>query len=244
MSHRNARTTVHGRSLIVARHQQGWPQAHIAAAMGVSRKCVKTWIDRYAAEGESGLRDRSSRPHTMPTRTAPEVENRILAARRTDRQGQDRIGPAVGVPARTVSRVLRRHRVPYLREIDTMTGTPIRSSKTTAVRYERSRPGELVHMDVKKLGRIPDGSGWRAHGRGSTSNGRNRSVRLGFDFIHTVVDDHSRLAYSEIHSDEKGATCAAFLRRALAYLAVHGIDRVERLMTDNAWAYRYSLRSV
>ncbi len=115
MSHRNARTTVHGRSLIVARHQRGWPQAHIAAAIGVSRKCVKTWIDRYAAEGESGLRDNSSRPHTMPTRTAPEVEDRIQAARHTDRQCQDRIGPAVGgVRARTVSRVLRRHRVPYL----------------------------------------------------------------------------------------------------------------------------------
>lgn len=244
VSHRNARTTVHGRSLIVARHQQGWPQAHIASAMGVSRKCVKTWIDRYAVEGEAGLRDRSSRPHTMPTRTAPEVEDRILTARRTDRQGQDRIGPAVGVPARTVSRVLRRHRMPYLRELDTMTGAPIRSSKTTAVRYERARPGELVHMDVKKLGRIPDGGGWRAHGRGSTSNGRNRSVRVGFDFVHTLVDDHSRLAYSEIHPDEKGVTCAGFLTRALGYFAAHGIDRVERLMTDNAWADRYSLRTV
>lgn len=99
VSHRNARTTVHGRSLIVARHRQGWPQAHIASAMGISRKCVKTWIDRYAAEGEAGLQERSSRPHSMPTRTAPETEERILAARRTDRQGQDRIGPAVGVPA-------------------------------------------------------------------------------------------------------------------------------------------------
>ncbi|MCE4265368.1 IS481 family transposase [Rhodococcus globerulus] len=244
MSHRNVRTTVHGRSLIVERHRQGWPQAHIASAMGVSRKCVKTWIDRYACEGTAGLEDRSSRPHTMPTRTNDEIENRVLEARREDRRGQDWIGPELGVPARTVARVLRRHGMPYLRELDLLTGARIRSSKTTAIRYERERPGELVHMDVKKLGRIPDGGGWRAHGRSAGSSSKKRSTTVGFDYVHSMVDDHSRLAYSEIHDDEKGVTCAGFLTRAIAYFAVHGIDRIERLMTDNAWAYRYSLGTV
>ena len=140
----------------------------------------------------------------------------------------------------TVARVLHRHHVPYLRDLDPMTGAVIRSSKSTAVRYERQRPGELVHMDVKKLGRIPDGGGWRAHGRG----GRKRKHRIGFDYVHSVVDDHSRLAYSEILPNEQGPTCAGFLRRAAAYFADHGITRIEQLMTDNAWAYRYSLLSV
>ena len=123
-----------------------------------------------------------------------------------------------------------------------MTGALIRASKSTAVRYERARPGELVHMDVKKLGRIPDGGGWRIHGRHNRA--RDRKARLGFDYVHSVVDDHSRLAYSEILPDEKGPTCAAFLRRATEYFARHGIAVIEQVMTDNAWAYRYSLRAL
>ncbi|MDP5228194.1 MULTISPECIES: IS481 family transposase [Arthrobacter] len=244
MSHSSARLTVRGRRLIVQRPRAGWPQSHIAAAMGVSRKCVKTWLDRYAAEGEAGLATRSSRPHTMPTRTSDEVERKVLAARAEHRDGPDVLGPKVGVPPRTVSRILRRHGVPYLRECDPITGEVIRSSKQTAVRYERKRPGELVHMDVKKLGRIPDGGGWRVHGRGNASIQRDRNAKVGFDYVHSVVDDHSRLAYSEILADEKGPSCAAFLERAIAYFADHGITRIERLMTDNAWAYRWSLRDV
>jgi len=244
VSHGSARLTVHGRLLIVQRHRAGWAQAHIAAAMGVSRKCVKTWIDRYAAEGEAGLVTRSSRPHSTPRRTSDEVERRVLAARAEHRDGPDVLGPKVGVPARTVSRILRRHKVPYLRECDPITGEVIRSSKQTAVRYERERPGELVHMDVKKLGRIPDGGGWRAHGRGSGLIQRDRRIRVGFDYVHSLVDDHSRLAYSEILPDETGPTCAAFLQRGIDYFTAHGITRIERLMTDNAWAYRWSLREV
>jgi transposase InsO family protein len=238
--HRNARLTVHGRRLIVQRHQDGWKQAHIAAAMGVSRKCVKTWIDRYAAEGEAGLQTRSSRPHTTPTRTSREVEQKVLAARAEHRDGPDVLGPRVGVPPRTVARILRRHGVAYLRECDPMTGEVIRSSKQTARRYERERPGELVHMDVKKLGKIPDGGGWKALGRAATTAQKNRRPKVGYDYVHSVVDDHSRLAYSEILPDEKGATCAAFLRRAAAYFATRGITRIERVMTDNAFAYRHS----
>jgi transposase InsO family protein len=244
VSHGSARLTVHGRRLIVQRHQAGWKKSHIAAAMGVSRKCVKNWIDRYAAEGEAGLLTRSSRPHSMPTKTSHEVEQKVLAARAEHRDGPDVLGPRVGVPARTVSRILRRHKVPYLRQCDPMTGEVIRSSKQTAIRYERQRPGELVHMDVKKLGRIPNGGGWKAHGRASGSIQRHRNTRVGFDYVHSLVDDHSRLAYSEILPDEKGATCAEFLERAIAYFATHGITSIERLMTDNAWAYRWSLRDV
>jgi transposase InsO family protein len=244
VSHGNARTTVHGRKLIVARHRAGWAQAHIAAAMGVSRKCVRTWITRYTAEGEAGLVDRSSRPHTSPTRTPAEVEDRIVELRGRERRGPAWLGAELGVPARTVSRVLVRRGQPRLAALDPMTGEVIRSSKQTAVRYERSRPGELVHMDVKKLGRIPDGGGWRALGRAARETTYDRTRKLGYDYVHSLVDDHSRLAYSEILPDEKGATCAAFLARAAAYFAAHGIDRIERVMTDNAWAYKYSLRGV
>jgi transposase InsO family protein len=244
VSHGNARLTVHGRKLIVERHAAGWKQAHIAAAMGISRKCVQTWLTRYEAEGEAGLVDRSSRPHSSPTRTPAEVEDRIVELRGRERRGPAWIGAELGVPARTVSRVLARRGQPRLAALDPMTGEVIRASKVTAVRYERSRPGELVHMDVKKLARIPDGGGWRAHGRAAGSTSRDRATVVGYDYVHSLVDDHSRLAYSEIHADEKGVTCAAFLTRAAAYFADHGIDRIERVMTDNAWAYRYSLRGV
>jgi len=242
VSHGNARLTVHGRLLIVQRHRSGWPQAHIAAAMGVSRKCVRTWIDRFAAEGEQGLLDRSSRPHTTPTRTPVEVEGRIIELRRRERRGPAWIAAELGLAPRTVSRVLARHGMPRLALLDPITGEVIRASKVTAVRYERARPGELVHMDVKKLGRIPNGGGWKAFGRGGGNRDHHR--RTGYDYVHSVVDDHSRLAYSEILPDEKGPTCAAFLGRAIDYFAAHGITHIEALMTDNAWAYRWSLREL
>jgi transposase InsO family protein len=212
--------------------------------MGISRKCVRTWITRYAAEGDAGLVDRSSRPHASPTRTPAAVEDRIVELRGRERRGAAWLGAELGVPARTVSRVLVRRGQPRLCTLDPMTGEVIRSSKQTATRYERTRPGELVHMDVKKFGRIPDGGGWRAHGRGAGSITRDRDTKVGYDYVHSLVDDHSRLAYSEILPDEKGATCAAFLTRAAAYFAAHGITRIQRVMTDNAWAYRWSLRDV
>ncbi|WP_248243444.1 IS481 family transposase [Microbacterium kunmingense] len=244
MSHRNARLTVHGRLLIVDRARAGWKQAHIAAAMGVSRRCVKRWLDRYRDEGETGLHDRSSRPHRIANRTPDAAAAAVVAIRKKERIGRDEIATRTGVPARTVSRIIARAGLPRLAELDPMTGEQIRASKTTTVRYERERPGELVHMDVKKLGRIPDGGGWKAHGREAGSLLRDRTTRIGFDYIHSVVDDHSRLAYSEVLPDEKGPTCAAFLERAIGYFARHGIVRIERLLTDNSWAYRWSLREV
>lgn len=245
MAHGNARLTFHGRLLIVRRYEAGWRQAQIAEAMGVSRQCVGKWIRRHADEGRAGLHDRSSRPHRMPNKTPAQVEQRVLAARRRHRRGQDWIGPRVGVAPRTVARILRRHGVAYLRDCDPMTGEVIRASKVTAVRYERDRPGDLVHMDVKKLGRIPDGGGWRSRGQ-TRRNHQSRvdKTPIGYDFVHSVVDDHSRLAYSEIHPDETGVTCAGFLERAIAAFADHGIVAIRQLMTDNAWAYRFSLREV
>lgn len=242
MSHANARLTVHGRRLLVDRVTQGRPVAHVCAELGVSRQTGYRWVRRWRAEGDAGLRDRSSRPRRSPTRTRPEVESAICALRLSERRGPDHLGPTLGVAARTVSRVLRRHGLPPLRDLDPLTGQVIRASKTTAVRYERERPGELVHVDVKKLGRIPDGGGWRALGRDIAE--RHRHNPVGFDYVHSMVDDHSRLAYSEILPDEKGPTCAAFVARAATYFADHGITRIERIMTDNAWAYRYSLRAV
>lgn len=239
MSHGSARLTVYGRLLIVQRHQLGWRQAHIAAAMGVSRKCVKTWLDRYAAEGEAGLQTRSSRPHSSPTRTSPEVEQRVLELRSRERRGQDWLGPELGLPARTVARILRRHQVPYLRECDPMTGEVIRSSKVTAVRYERSRPGDLAHMDVKKLGRIHDGGGWKA-GPEHRQTAKQKRAKIGYDYVHSLIDDHSRYAYSEILPDEKGATCAAFLIRATEAFAAAGITRIEQVITDNHMSYKLS----
>lgn len=228
--------------MIVRRAQAGWPKAHIAAAMGISRKCVRVWIDRFAVEGEAGLQDRSSRPHSSPTRTSFEREQMVLRIRREARVGRDEIADRSGVPARTVSRILARNGVPRLSALDPMTGELLRASKTTTIRYERERPGELVHMDVKKLGKIPDGGGWRALGRDVAD--RHRDTRIGYDYIHSLIDDYSRLAYSEVLPDEKGPTCADFLERAIAYFATHGITRIERLITDNAWAYRWSLRAV
>ena len=245
MSHRNARTTFQGRVLIVQRYRAGWPQAHIASAMGISRKCVKKWLDRYVAEGEPGLWDRSSRPHHCPRRTSEAITQQIINLRRTERRGPGWLGAELGVPARTVSRILAAHGMPRLSALDPLTGEKIRASKATAIRYERERPGELAHMDVKKLGRIPDGGGWRA---GVTPHGgksyAQRKTKPGYDYVHSMVDDHSRLAYSEVLPDEKGPTCEAFLQRAIAYFATHGITQIERLMTDNAWAYRWSLRAV
>ena len=213
--------------------------------MGVSRQCVRTWITRYAAEGDAGLVDRSSPPALQPDPDRrPRWRTGSWPPRTEHRRGPDWIGAELGVPARTVSRVLRRHGHAPAARAGPDDREVIRPRKTTAVRYERARPGELVHMDVKKLGRIPDGGGWRAHGRGAGSTAATAATKVGFDYVHSLVDDHSRLAYSEVLPDEKGATCAGFLARAAAYFAAHGIARIERVMTDNAWAYKYSLREV
>ena len=222
MGHRNARLTFHGRRLLVQRVcEQHLPVAHVAKAMGVSRQCAHRWLTRFEAEGEAGLWDRSSRPHRMPTKTSAEVEAVVVAARLESRRGPDWLAAELGVAARTVSRILRRHQVPRLAVCDPMTGEVIRASKTTALRYERAQPGELCHMDVKKIGRIPDGGGWRAHGRQIGKSSAQKKARIGFDYIHSLIDDHSRFAYSEILTDEKASTCTEFLARAVQHFAAH-----------------------
>ena len=239
MSHANARLTLHGRRLLVARvlddHR---PVAHVAKELGVSRQCAHRWVRRFRAEGAAGLSDRSSRPLQTPTKTSPEREAAVLAARAELRFGPVRLAAKTGVPARTISRILRRHQVPPLAWLDPITGAPIRATRATTNRYEHEHPGDMVHIDVKKLGRIPDGGGWRVHGR--EANTRDRKNPVGFDYVHAAVDDHSRLAYAEIHPDEKGATAAGFLTRAAAYFTSHGVTRIERVISDNAFAYRHS----
>ncbi|MET7349010.1 IS481 family transposase [Streptomyces mirabilis] len=230
MSHRNARLTVHGRRLLVERVCSGRPVAHVAAEMGVSRATAHKWVRRWRAEGEEGLADRSSRPRTTPHRTPAAVEARVCRLRQTRKLGPARLGPILDLPASTVHRILVRHGLNRLAHLDRPTGQVIR-------RYERDRPGELLHVDVKKLGRIPDGGGHKMLGRQA---GRATRSKMGFDYVHSAVDDHSRLAYSEVHADEKAVTCAGFLRRAAAFFHAAGIDRIERILTDNAWPYRKS----
>lgn len=236
MSQVSRRLSPFGRSLIVERVAAGRPVAHVAAELGVSRQSAYRWVRWHRAGGVAALFDRSSRPLRSPSRTSPEREAAVLAARESLRAGPLRLAAATGVPARTVSRVLARHGVARLADCDPITGQPIRASRVTAQRYERERPGELVHVDVKKLGRIPDGGGWRVHGRSEEVRGRG----IGYDYVHAAVDDRTRLAYAEIHSDERAATCAGFLARAAEHFARHGIARVEEVIADNALAYRRS----
>lgn len=237
MQHRN-RLNVRGRKLIVQRVRvEGQNVAHVAAMMDISRTCAHRWLKRWDSEGADGLEDRSSKPHQSPARTPHTVEQTVLSARKALRIGPDQLSDVLGVPARTISRILRRHNVAYLRDCDPLTGELIRSSKATAKRYERDRPGELIHMDVKKLGRIHDGGGWKAHGRHMGTTYEKNKKRIGFDFVHSVVDDYSRLAYSEVLPNEKGDTCGAFLLRAADFFDSQGIHTIEEVMTDNHWSY-------
>jgi transposase InsO family protein len=227
----------HGRALLIERViGEGRPVSHVAKELGISRQCAHRWINRYRSQPDATLIDRSSRPHHSPTRTSSRREAAVVVARLLQRHGPLRIAAVTGVPARTVSRILTRFQLPPLAWLDPVTGATIRASRATAVRYERERPGELLHIDVKKLGRIPDGGGWRAHGRSEAVRGRG----IGFDYVHAVIDDHSRLAYAEIHPNEKGVTAAGVLTRAAGYFAARGITRIERVISDNAFAYRRS----
>jgi transposase len=237
MAHRNARTTVYARGLIVERRLAGWSATSVAEQLGISRPTVDKWWRRYQDEGRAGLEDRSSRPHTTPTRTPPEVEQQILEARAELRRGPVFLAGDLGLPASTIGRVLRRHGVPPLAAIDALTGEPVRRRRSER-RYEHPAPGDLLHIDVKKLARVPDGGGWRLHGRCEQVRARTVHGRgIGYDYLHVAVDDHTRLAYVEALPDERDATCVQFLRRALAWFADHGVG-VRRVLTDNAKVYR------
>jgi Integrase core domain. len=212
-----------------------WTQARVAERFQVARGTVSKWVARYKAEGVAGLEDRSSRPHRSPTRTSQRTERRIVALRVSRRWGPHRIAYHLHLPQSTVSKVLTRYRVPLLGHIDLNTGVRVRKPKP--VRYEHGNPGDLVHVDVKKLGRIPDGGGHRTLGR---AKGVRNSSGTGYAYLHSAIDDHSRLAYSEIHADEKKETAAGFWERANAFYNGRGIT-VSRVLTDNGSCYRSHL---
>ena len=217
MAHRNARLTVFGRRLLIDRVVgQGRPVAHVAAELGCSRQTASKWVNRWRASGDAGLVDRPSTPHRVPRRTPAELEARLCHLRTQRKLGPARLGPLVGLAPSTAHAVLTRHGLHRLNFLDRPTGQLVRQ----VARYERARPGELVHVDVKKLGRLRDGGGWRIHGRDSIEHRRARTAgRVGFDYVHCAIDDHTRLAYAEIHNDEKTGTCAEFLRRAATHFA-------------------------
>lgn len=186
MAHANARTNLYARKLIVSRWLAGWPAARIAEQLGVSRATVYKWIRRYEQGGEAALVDRSSRPQHMPARTAPRVEKRVLSARSRRKRGAVVLAAELGLVASTVGRILARHDVPHLAVIDPITGERLRASRRSENRYEHPTPGAMIHVDVKKLGKIPPGGGWRLHGREATVAHKHKKTKLGYDFVHTV----------------------------------------------------------
>jgi transposase InsO family protein len=234
--HGNAALSWSGRRLLAERVLvQGWTLTAAAGAAGVSVRCARKWVVRYRLEGEAGLFDRSSAPRRVANRT-PAERVAVIVRLRLLRMTAAEIAETLAMPLSTVSVVLRRSGMRRLGRI----------GLEPPLRYERQRPGELVHVDVKKLGRI-EGighrvSGSRASQRKVTINGR-RVGQAGWDFVHVAVDDYSRLAYVEVLADERAATVVGFLRRALAFFARYGI-RVERVLTDNGSAYRSTIHAL
>jgi transposase InsO family protein len=244
VTHANAPLTPVGR-LRLARCvvDEGWPLRRAAERFRVSVSTAKRWADRYRDEGEPGMADRSSRPHTSPGRIPTRIERRIIKVRLARRWGPARIAFLLRLVPSTVHRVLTRFGLARLAHLDRATAQPVR-------RYERATPGELVHVDIKKLGNIPDGGGHRVTSRqagkrhrtrtpGKTLD-RNGNSHVGYSYVHNAVDDHSRLAYSEILPDEKKETAVAFWQRAQIFFTANGIT-VERVLTDNGACYKSRL---
>ena len=251
MSHRNAPLTPAGRLRLIERCAHR-PIAHVAAEAGVSRQCLSKWVNRYRRLGEAGLQDCSSVPARSPSATLPQVVAEIERLRRDKKWSARTIttelrSGGVRISQSTVGRWLRRLGISRLRDLDPSGASNRRPAKKIIARY----PGHMIHVDVKKVGRIPDGGGWRAHGRGSDFHRASRraaqraharssdaAVRSGYVYLHTAVDGFSRLAYTEHLPDEKARTAVAFMARARAFFAAHGIDRVTRVVTDNGPCYR------
>jgi transposase InsO family protein len=242
--HPNAPLTPEGRRRLCERVDAGRPICHVAAEAGIARQTLGRWYARWVAEGEDGLWDRSSRPLHSPNQTPSEIEDRVEALRRDKKVGPVQLvgllaEEGIELAASTVWRILVRRGISRLRDLD-VGGEDLREP---VVRYEWAEPGDMVHVDVKKLGRIPDGGGWRVHGRGSAQHraaqrAKNKGTKVGYVFIHTAIDDHSRLAYSEELPDERGVTAAAFWARAVKFFRRHGIRRIRRVLTDNGSCYR------
>ena len=224
-------TPKHRRRMVGCVLEQGWTIEMTAERFQVDAKTVRKWRDRFLAEGDAGLWDRSSRPHRSPNRTPASVRRRVLRLRREHRWGAEHIAHELGLATSTVGAVLRAAGLARLGRGDRTTREPAR-------RYQRERPGELIHVDVKKIGAIPDGGGWRLHGRGN--RGHHGHGGAGYRYIHTALDDRTRLVYSEILPDEQAATAAAFWERAALWLTQRGIT-CERVLTDNGACYRSGL---
>jgi transposase InsO family protein len=222
--------------------EDGWPTSRAAEFFNVCWRTADRWAQRYRAEGAAGMSDRSSARHTQHAKTAPPVVRKIVHLRWKQRLGPVQISARLSVPASTVHAVLVRCRLNRLSHIDRVTGEPAR-------RYERSRPGELIHVDVTKFGNIPDGGGWRFVGVEQGDRNRNATrdrtgitsrkyyPKVGTCFVHTVIDDYSRVAYAEIHDDEKAVTAVGVLYRAVAWFAERGVT-VQRVLSDNGSAYK------
>ena len=228
--HPNAVLTPTGRfRMVMCVLEHGWTIEATAERFQVDAKTVRKWRDRFLAEGVDGLLDRSSRPQCSPNQTRPAIQRRVVALRTRHRWGAAHIGHELGLAPSTVQAILRRGGLGRLDRGDRATnGYPPH-------RYQRDRPGELVHVDVKKISGIPTGGGWRIHGRGRAPTVKRSSI--GYRFIHTALDDRTRLAYSEILADEQAVTAAAFWRRAHTWFSAHGVT-VERALTDNGSCYR------
>ena len=229
--HAKAKLTPFGRLLLVQRVQlQGWSATRAAETLGVWRATAYKWIARFAVEGESGLTDRSSRPHRCRHALAPDQVARILQARRQLKQGPHRLAPTLGIGRSTIYGVLRRHELSRLRDTDRITAVPIR--------YVRERAGELLHLDTKKLGRIPDGGGHRMLGwAAGRPHGHWRHPGTGYDYLHVAIDDATRYAVVQLQPDESKQSAADFLLAAAAVFAERGV-RIERVLTDRGNAYR------
>jgi transposase InsO family protein len=220
----------------------GWTYTAAAKMFMVSPRTAKKWADRYRAEGPAGMTDRSSRPHSSPTKTSPRLVRRIVRLRWRHRLGPIQIAGRLGMAASTVHAVLVRCQINRLSRIDRVTGEPLR-------RYEHPHPGSLIHVDVTKFANIPDGGGWRYLGRQQGRRNKETTARrtgergkayrpaIGTAFVHTVIDDHSRTAYAEICADEKAATAISVLKRAVAWFDERGVT-VERVLSDNGSAYK------
>lgn len=241
MSHGNAALTPRQR-LRLARQvvDDGWSVSAAADFFRVSYPTAAKWARRYVELGPDGMSDRSSRAHSHPNKTPPQLVRKIVHLRIKKRLGPVQIAGRLGMPASTVHAVLVRCRLNRLSHVDVKTGEPAR-------RYEHETPGALIHVDVKKLGNIPDGGGWRVVGRQQGGKNRaatpgkgrskHRGVLMRHAFVHTVLDDHSRVAYAEIHDDETAATAIGVLQRATSWFADRGVT-VERVLSDNGSAYR------
>jgi len=242
VSHRNAPLSPEGRRRLVERCQHR-PVAHVAAEIGISRACASKWVNRWRRYGDLGLLDRSSTPHHSPRATTPEVIAQIETWRREKKWSASRIthelaDQGLRMNRRTVTRHLTRLGLGHRRFLDP-TGESNRELGKITARW----PGHMVHLDVKKVGRIPDGGGWRVHGRDSdqkraVDRAKDAGAKAGYVYLHSIIDGYSRLAYTEPLEDEKGKTAAAFLARAKVWFAAHGISHIHRVITDNGTCYR------